>query len=450
MKRFLLAVCLPLFSLSASAQDWPWNPDIDNDGFISTTDLLAILTVFSTEFQAQMLYTDTSSAVMWIGEEDYWNCASNCALLEGNWKILDEKLVGGYKTELNGWLGENAAWLDARVFGIQWDLGNGQLQAPRLNGGAWTVQVSGFAELAECICQTRVKPTIAAPGIDCAYIDLCGVCEGPGPIYECGCEELPDYFCDCQGNQLDALGVCGGGCLADYDGDGICDEYVNGACGDMDFVSYHGYDYEIVEIGDRCWFAENLRTPYYRNGDSIPFLGVSNSDIQMWEVLGNNFSGARGVHPSYDYDGDVYNWYVVNDERGICPTGWTVPTIGEFEALLDTVVGQLGLSGTAPYRSLVTEALFDTEVTPLGTNESGFSATYSSYRHSNGGWILGADNFYAWSSSYSLNPEAWAFSLHHNDIGYYAGTATPSLASDHFIFDQNRAYGHPIRCIREN
>ena len=43
-------------------------------------------------------------------------------------------------------------------------------------------------------------------------------------IYECGCSDIPDGDCDCNGNQLDALGVCGGPCEADVDADGICDD----------------------------------------------------------------------------------------------------------------------------------------------------------------------------------------------------------------------------------
>ena len=54
--------------------------------------------------------------------------------------------------------------------------------------------------------------------------DACGVCNGPGAVYACGCAELPDGDCDCDGNTLDALGVCGGACLADEDADGICDD----------------------------------------------------------------------------------------------------------------------------------------------------------------------------------------------------------------------------------
>ena len=50
------------------------------------------------------------------------------------------------------------------------------------------------------------------------------VCNGPGDIYECGCEDIPTGDCDCDGNQLDALGECGGDCAADADADGICDD----------------------------------------------------------------------------------------------------------------------------------------------------------------------------------------------------------------------------------
>ena len=49
--------------------------------------------------------------------------------------------------------------------------------------------------------------------------DACGVCNGPGEIYECGCSDIPAGDCDCDGNQLDALGVCGGDCTADADAD---------------------------------------------------------------------------------------------------------------------------------------------------------------------------------------------------------------------------------------
>ena len=39
-----------------------------------------------------------------------------------------------------------------------------------------------------------------------------------------GLVNIPAGDCDCDGNQLDALGVCGGSCEADADNDGICDD----------------------------------------------------------------------------------------------------------------------------------------------------------------------------------------------------------------------------------
>jgi len=40
------------------------------------------------------------------------------------------------------------------------------------------------------------------------------------------------------------------------------------SCGES--ITYAGVDYSTVQIGDQCWFAENLRTTTYLNGDAIP------------------------------------------------------------------------------------------------------------------------------------------------------------------------------------
>ena len=46
-------------------------------------------------------------------------------------------------------------------------------------------------------------------------------------------------------------------------------------CGDP--LEYQVYDYETVQIGERCWFAENLRNEHYQNGDTIP-TSLSDND----------------------------------------------------------------------------------------------------------------------------------------------------------------------------
>ena len=89
------------------------------------------------------------------------------------------------------------------------------------------------------ICGGSCEADADADGIcddvdDCVgTLDACGVCNGPGDIYACGCTDIPDGDCDCDGNQLDALGVCGGNCPADADADGICDD-VDDCVGELD------------------------------------------------------------------------------------------------------------------------------------------------------------------------------------------------------------------------
>jgi len=88
------------------------------------------------------------------------------------------------------------------------------------------------------ICGGDCSADIDADGIcddvdDCVgALDECGVCNGVGAVYECGCDDIPTGDCDCNGNQLDALGVCGGGCAEDADADGICDDVDD--CVDLD------------------------------------------------------------------------------------------------------------------------------------------------------------------------------------------------------------------------
>ena len=68
--------------------------------------------------------------------------------------------------------------------------------------------------------------------------DTCGVCNGPGAVYTCGCSGIPAGDCDCFGNQTDAIGVCGGDCAADVDMDGVCDIDEIPGCTDMEACNY--------------------------------------------------------------------------------------------------------------------------------------------------------------------------------------------------------------------
>ena len=429
MKKLLLGISL-ICSIGLQAQSWPWNPDFDSDGVIGTVDLLALLTIYNTEFEAQLLVTDSSSALIYVGDMDLWDCAGTCSSLEGNWKVMDEKILGNFKEDILGWTeSTNLTWLDPRaIVGIN---------ALMPNSG-WQETVQPLNSLASCVCQTRVANPVNMPLIECEYVDLCGVCEGPGPIYSCGCEEMPEWACDCDGNQLDVLGVCGGGCLGDFDGDGICDEYGPGACGGLSTWDYDGFTYDLVEIGGRCWFKQDLRTEHYRNGDSIPH-GVSNSE---WQTFTNEHVGGWSVYEGYEYNGNVYNWYAVNDERGLCPQGWSVPSRDEYMNLADTALAA-NPSPPAPNHPLwqVSQALKGSDLWN-GEDLLGYSASQTTYRTYSGSWESGNWNL-AWSSTY--------YSINTSRRFYLWGSMPNYDESHESIYNgtDHKGDGLSVRCLKD-
>ena len=121
-----------------------------------------------------------------------------------------------------------------------------------------------------------------------------------------------------------------------------------------------------VTICDQVWMAKNLDVTTYRNGDVISQV----TDPTAWNAL------TTGAWCYYNNDpangtiyGKLYNWYAVNDPRGLAPTGWHIPTEGELIALSDCLGGQevaggkLKETGTAHWLS-----------PNIATNETGFTA----------------------------------------------------------------------------
>ena len=102
---------------------------------------------------------------------------------------------------------------------------------------------------------------------------------------------------------------------------------------------------QTVIIGTQTWTSLNLDVVAFRNGDVIPQVKTN----EEWEVAGNNKQAAWCY---YDNDpangpkyGKLYNWYAVNDPRGLAPTGWHVPTDEEW-TVLSTFLGGEEVAGT--------------------------------------------------------------------------------------------------------
>ncbi|MBO75294.1 MAG: hypothetical protein CMD33_08475 [Flavobacteriales bacterium] len=159
----------------------------------------------------------------------------------------------------------------------------------------------------------------------------------------------------------------------DFESDPESSEFTCGAP-----VNYQGYDYATVEIGDQCWFAENLRTLSYRNGDSIQ----GGFDNEQWAALTEpGQSVLNNLEANALFYGRFYNWFAANDERQLCPIDWHIPTHTEWNVLTDNLGGEEvtgGLLKSSP----------NDELQWNGTNDVGFNALPNGYRNNDDGEFM--------------------------------------------------------------
>lgn len=86
-----------------------------------------------------------------------------------------------------------------------------------------------------------------------------------------------------------------------------------------------------IVIGTQQWSRENLDVVTYRNGDIIPQV----TDETIWNSLTTGAWCYYNNDPANAKYGKLYNWYAVNDPRGLAPAGWHIPTNSEWGILID-------------------------------------------------------------------------------------------------------------------
>jgi uncharacterized protein (TIGR02145 family) len=216
-------------------------------------------------------------------------------------------------------------------------------------------------------------------------------------------------------------------------------EYISiSSCGDLTSLTYDGRIYDLVEIGGQCWFADNLATDQYRNGDPIP-TGLSDN---AWSTTSNGAYSFYNNDSSNDITyGKLYNWYTTVDSRGLCPTGWHVPTDCEWmylEGILGmSVVDQQNLGRRGSNQGGAMKATTNwTSPNTGANNSSGFTALPGGYRTYNNGYLT-IDNYgYMWSSKQSDSYFAWSRVFNYNN---------PNVSRNNY----NKRLGFSVRCVRD-
>lgn len=206
-----------------------------------------------------------------------------------------------------------------------------------------------------------------------------------------------------------------------------------------------------VKIGKQVWMAENLQLDTFRNGDTIPWA----QSAEEWINAGKNKQPAWCYYETCRCLGDtnspaenglrygkLYNWYAVNNPRGLAPVGWHVPSKAEWEILESHLGGSMKAARKMRLKK-------DWGEDDKGTNRSGFTALPGGYRSEN--FYFGKGNSAYWWTS-TEEPENETRRDPVNATIHY------DRRTDHYFFDFGTGGRNPhfrysdglsVRCIKD-
>lgn len=192
-----------------------------------------------------------------------------------------------------------------------------------------------------------------------------------------------------------------------------------------------GIEYQTVEIEDQEWMQENLAVGKYNDGSNIPHV----QDPAKWASLD---SGAWCYYEDENGEvyGKLYNWYAVNDKRGMCPEGWHVPDDKDWNLLVNQFEGMQNAGAMLKSVATVPDD-HPRWINPNAhaTNSSEFTAIPGGMRTPEGEFKwLGSFGSY-WTTTEGVEDNAWRYGLNYNDTKVYRS-------------QRNMNYGFSVRCVR--
>jgi len=197
--------------------------------------------------------------------------------------------------------------------------------------------------------------------------------------------------------------------------------------------------YNSVKIGYQVWMIENLNVDRFQNGDLIPEAKTA----EEWQNAGNNEQPAWCFYnndpKNEEKYGKLYNWYAVNDPRGLAPSGWHIPTYSDWSQLCYFLGGEnsagkkiKSIEGWKSWNSINTN----------GSDDFGFCAFPSGYRYYGGLFEGDSERGSFWCATEYMTGIAYYIGLTNN--AYKLGTQNKFSIN----FDSNKN-GYSVRCIKD-
>jgi uncharacterized protein (TIGR02145 family) len=178
-----------------------------------------------------------------------------------------------------------------------------------------------------------------------------------------------------------------------------------------------------IKLGDVIWSTQNLNVTTYRNGDTIPEV---KDPIEWSKLTTGAWCYLNNVSDNGNCYGKLYNWYAINDPRGLAPEGYHIPSENEWNTSIKSLGGIKVANKTMRSISGWTGN--------IGTNTSGFTALPASYR-STEGTFYNAGYFAGW----------WSVTQNKNKaILYGIGWDLKTINSEYI----DKHFGCSVRCVK--
>jgi len=210
--------------------------------------------------------------------------------------------------------------------------------------------------------------------------------------------------------------------------------FTSWSCGDSVTYSLDGRKYSTILIGSQCWFKENINIGTRING----IINQTNNDT-IEKYCYNNLESNCAIYGGlYAWD-EMMQYDTLEGAQGICPSGWHIPTEGEWSTLINSLGGDSIAGGKMKSTGTIQAGTGLWNAPNTGaTNESGFTAipagcgSYGNGLYDN----IGLYNYF-WSSSATDIDSCWNITLLYNN----------SIVLN---TDYNKLFRSSVRCLKNS
>jgi uncharacterized protein (TIGR02145 family) len=191
---------------------------------------------------------------------------------------------------------------------------------------------------------------------------------------------------------------------------------------------------EEVKIGKQVWSSKNVVVVQFRNGDEVPLA----KNEKEWKKAVKEEKPMM-CYNFFEKSGEaLYNWYAINDNRGLAPEGWHVPSDEECAVLIEQCGGEEN-GGHALKDTKGWDEFMDDDLNTQdgnGSNTSGFAALPVGMCTEDGEFFGGGTQMHFWTSTDYVKSSAIDFRL------FEDRTTAESKASE-------KGNGYSLRLIKD-